>query len=422
MEKNKLANTAKVPPVQSSPISQNDPVINGRGRSSFGGLVTIVAVLVIVFAAGVGVGKGGLTIHKNSTVTSLPSQLDYTSVNAVYKALKDNYNGTLTQTQVLDGIKSGLAQSTKDPYTEYFNVAAAKDFSNQLNNTFSGVGAELGQDASGNLVVIAPISGTPAEKAGLRAKDLITSINGTATTGMTVDTAVSKIHGPKGTVVTLGIVRDGAQIPDLKITRDNIQIPSVNSKMLDNNIGYIHIVTFADDTSTLIKQTADKMKQAGVKGIVLDLRDNPGGEVNAAVDVSSEWLKSGTSIMQEKRGSTVVQSYQSTGDDSLVNIPTAVLINGGSASASEITAGALHDNKAATLIGEKSYGKGVVQQLIDLGDGSELKVTIASWYRPNGQNINKKGITPDQTVTISDADAKAGNDTQLQAAETYLNK
>jgi carboxyl-terminal processing protease len=163
------------------------------------------------------------------------------------------------------------------------------------------------------------------------------------------------------------------------------------------------------------------MKQTNVKGIILDLRGNPGGEVNAAVDVSSEWLPAGKSIMQEKRGSTIVQSYTSTGADTLVGIPTVVLIDKGSASASEITAGALHDNKAATLIGTQSYGKGVVQQLINLGDGSELKVTIASWYRPNGQNINKKGITPDQVVT-EPTDATPDNDPQLQAATAFLNK
>jgi carboxyl-terminal processing protease len=407
--------TAKSSPVTAAPIASSGSKIRS--------LVTIVVLTVVVFATGVGVGNGKLSFHQgNSSVSGLPNQLDYSSVNAVYKSLKDNYNGKLTETQVLDGIKTGLAQSTKDPYTEYFNPADAKSFSNQLNNTFSGVGAELGKDSSGNLVVVSPISGLPADKAGLKAKDIITSINGTTTSGMSVDDAVSKIHGPKGSVVTLGIVRAGAPIPDIKITRDTIIIPSVTSKTLDNNIGYIQIVSFANDTSALIKTTAAKMKSDGVKGIVLDLRGNPGGEVDAAVDVSSEWLPAGTSIMQEKRGSTVIQSYTSTGDDSLVGIPTVVLIDGGSASASEITAGALHDNKAATLIGEKSYGKGVVQQLINLGDGSELKVTVASWYRPNGQNINKKGITPDQTVTISAADATAGTDTQLQAAEAFLNK
>jgi carboxyl-terminal processing protease len=350
-------------------------------------------------------------------VTGLPASLDYSSVNDVYQALKDNYNGKLTQSQLLDGLKEGLAQATGDPYTEYFNPQQAKDFSNQLNNAFSGVGAELGKDADGNIIVVAPIAGFPAEKAGLKAQDIITDINGTSTADMTVEEAVSKVRGKAGTQVTLKVVRDKAQALTITITRDNIQIPSVSSKTLDNNIGYIQIITFGDDTSALIKQTAAKMKAAGVKGIVLDLRGNPGGEVDAAVDVASEWLPRGKTILQEKRGNDVIDTQVSTGQDDLLGIPTVVLIDEGSASASEITAGALHDNGAAYLIGHKSYGKGVVQQLISLGDGSQLKVTIASWYRPNGQNINKKGITPDKTV---DASTDSSSDAQLDAATSYL--
>jgi carboxyl-terminal processing protease len=188
------------------------------------------------------------------------------------------------------------------------------------------------------------------------------------------------------------------------------------------NIGYIRISTFADDTSSLIIKAADDLKAQNVKGIVLDLRNNPGGLLSAAVTVSSQWLPDGTTVLQEKRGSTVVQTYQSSGDSPLHGMPTVVLVNEGSASASEITAGALHDNKAATIIGTKSFGKGVVQQLINLKDGSELKVTVASWYRPNGQNINKKGITPDQIVQPAKDDTIAGNDAQKSAAIDYLEK
>ena len=182
----------------------------------------------------------------------------------------------------------------------------------------------------------------------------------------------------------------------------------------------MQISTFADDTAGLAQKAADQFKQANVKGLVLDLRENPGGLLDAAVHVSSLWLPQGQKVLDEKRGSTVVDSNSSLGGDELHGIPTVVLIDAGSASASEITAGALHDNKAAYLIGEKSYGKGVVQQLVNFGDGSQLKVTISSWYRPDGQNINHRGITPDKTVKLSDADVKAGNDTQLQAAEAYL--
>ena len=382
----------------------------------------LVLLAVIIFGAGYGFGQGRLSFHTNSTVNAnLPDSLDYSTVNQIYKSLKDNYNGKLTESQLIDGLKHGLAEATNDPYTVYFTAKEAQDFNSQLNQSFSGVGAELGKDKDGNLIVVAPIAGFPAETAGLKAQDIIATINGQTTAGLSIDDAVSKIRGKAGTDVTLGIVRNHAQQLTIKITRQNIQVPSVNTKILDNNIGYIQITTFADDTSGLIKQAATKMKQANVKGIVLDLRNNPGGLLTAAVDVSSEWLPQGTLVLQEKRGNTVVNSYNAEGDDELHGIPTVVLVNDGSASASEITTGALHDNKAAYVMGTKSYGKGVVQQLINFGDGSQLKVTVASWYRPDGENINHKGITPDKEVKQPDT-ATADNDPQLQAAETYLNK
>lgn len=392
-------------------------------------------LLIAIFLGGLGLGNGWFGRHlpwaTKPVASGLPTKLDYSSVNQVYQVLKQNYDGQLTQTQLLNGLKHGLAQATNDPYTEYFTAQETKAFNDELNNAFSGIGAELGKDSDGNLQVIAPIQGTPAAKAGLKAQDLIASINGVSTSGISVDNAVNKIRGPAGSKVTLQIVRDHSQTLNLTITRQNITVPTVTSKILPSNIGYLQITTFGNDTGRLAQKAAAQFKQANVKGVILDLRDNPGGLVNAAVDVSSLWLPAGKTIEQERRGSTVVDTDYAQGNNLLHGLPTVVLINDGSASASEITAGALHDNGAAYLIGQKSYGKGVVQQPICItgqtkADGTcpadELKVTIASWYRPNGQNINHRGITPDQTVKISDADAKAGIDTQLQAAETYLNK
>ena len=379
--------------------------------------------LLVVFSLGVQVGNGRIAVSFFSTTKSenpgLPAQLDYVSVNQVYQTLKQNYNGKLTTAQLLDGLKEGLAEATKDPYTEYFNPTDAKAFQDSLNNSFSGIGAELGKDDNGDLIIVAPLKGLPADKAGLRAQDIITSINGESTTGMSPDIAVGKIRGPKGTQVKLAVVRNHSDTLSFTITRDTIQLPSVTSKIVNDNIGYMQIISFSDDTAMLAAQAAQQFKQANVKGIVLDLRGNPGGLLDAAISVSSLWLPGGKTVVTEK-GTTGTQTYTATGDDPLYGIPTAILIDDGSASASEITAGALHDNGTARLIGEKSFGKGVVQQLIDLSDGSELKVTVASWYRPNGDNINKQGIMPDQTVALSDSDAKAGNDTQLTAAEAYL--
>ncbi len=380
-----------------------------------------ILILLAVFIVGVNIGNGRLEHNRPKAVSgNLPSKLDYSTVNQVYKSLKDNYDGSLNETQLEDGLKHGLAISTKDPYTVYFTAREAQDFKDELNNSFSGIGAQLGQDKDGNLEVIAPIDGLPADKAGLKAKDIIATIDHTSTSGMSVDDAVSKIRGKKGTKVTLQIVRNKAQALTFTITRDDIKLPSVKNKILDGNIGYLQITTFSEDTTELAKKAADDFKAKHVKGVILDLRDDPGGLLPQSVNIANLWLPQGRKILDQKRGTTVVESNSAVGDDELHGIPTVVLINSGSASASEITAGALHDNHAAYLIGEKSYGKGVVQQLINFGDGSQLKVTVASWYRPNGQNINKKGITPDKTVKISDADAKAGTDTQLQAAQTYL--
>jgi carboxyl-terminal processing protease len=385
-----------------------------------GKTVAAALVLVLVFSLGLEIGSGRITVYSGHTATgNLPKNLDYSSVNQVYQALKHNYDGSLDANKLLDGVKSGLAGAAGDPYTEYFSAAQAKDFNNELHGTFTGIGAELGQNSKGALQVVAPIAGFPAAKAGLRAQDIIAQIDGTTTTGMTVDAAANKIRGPKGTTVKLTILRDNA-LSDVNIVRDDIKVPSVNYKILPNNIGYMQITQFSDDTSDLAEKAAAAFKKAGVKGIVLDMRDNPGGILDAAVDVSNLWVPTGRMIVQEKRGSTVTRTYNAESNNPLHDIPTAVLVNSGSASAAEITAGALHDNKVAQVIGAKTYGKGSVQALLDLAGGAEMKVTVAKWYRPNGQNIDKKGIDPDQTVPMTDNDYKNNQDPQQDAALTWL--
>lgn len=387
-------------------------------------LATLTAVFV--FLVGVNVGSGKIDIpwpQRYQAVTgSLPNQLDYSSVNQVYQSIKDNYDGKLNEEQLIDGLKHGLAAATGDPYTTYFTPKEASDFESQLNNSFAGIGARLSKDTDGNLVVGEAIAGFPAQKAGLQAQDIIVQINGKDAGSLSLDDAILNIRGPAGTKVKLQVVRDRLETLTFDITRQEIKIPSVNTKLLDSNIGYIQITSFSDDTVSLAKKAATDFKAKNVKGIVLDLRDNPGGLLEASVGVSSMWLDQGKPVLQEKRGNTTVKSYSALGGSSLKNVPTVVLINGGSASASEITAGALRDHKAAYVIGEKSYGKGVVQELINFGDGSQLKVTVASWYRPNGKTINKQGITPDKRIKNTPTEVKAGVDAQLQAAQQHLSQ
>ncbi len=389
-------------------------------RVQFYALSTVV--VVVVFALGLFIGNGKLTFSPAPKgVTGLPANVDYSTVNEVYNALRANYDGKLTETQLLDGMKHGMATATNDPYTVYFTADEAKAFSNELQGTFSGIGAELELDEASNIVVVAPIGGSPAAAAGIRAKDVITTIDGQSTVGMSANDAVTKIRGKSGTVVTLGITRDGAPLT-IKVTRGNVQIPTATSKILDGNIGYLQVSQFSNGTFDLVQQAVSTFQQKGVTKIVLDLRDNPGGEVTTAQDISSLWLNQNALIMQERRGTTVVDEYKATGDNPLKGMQTVVLMNAGSASASEITALALKDNKAATIMGVTSYGKGVVQQVLPLTGGAQLKVTVAKWYSPNGTNINKKGITPDVTVKMTEADYKNGTDAQLNAAEAYLNK
>lgn len=384
-----------------------------------------ILAAVVIFGAGVGVGSGHLTfnqVFRKGVAKNLPASLDYSSVEQVYDSLRNNYDGQLDVNKLLDGLKEGMASASGDPYTEYFNPQQAKDFGSELSGSFTGIGAELSKDADNNIVIVAPIAGFPADKAGLKPKDVIVEINGKSVADMTITEAVNTIRGPKGTQVTLKVVRDNTQPLTFTITRDDITIPSVTSKILDGNIGYMQISRFGDDTASLSLKAANDFKQAGVRGVVLDLRSDPGGLLDAAVSVSSLWLPNGKTVLTERRGGEIIQTYNANGNAVLQGIPTVVLIDEGSASASEITAGALHDNGIAKLIGTKSFGKGSVQQLINFGDGSELKVTVARWYTPAGRNIDKEGIQPDQTVKRTVDDTKAGRDPQLDAATSLLNK
>lgn len=383
--------------------------------------VGAVIVAVIIFISGIAIGNGTVTLGTaNDAPANLPEDLDYSSVEEVYDKLRLHYNGKLTVEELLNGLKKGLAEATGDPYTEYFSPKEAEEFNQELEGSFTGIGAELGKDKDDNLVVISPIAGFPAEKAGLRPQDLITKINDESTYGMSVSDAVSKIRGPKDTEVTLTILRNKSQDLTFTIKRASITIPSVEWEVLDGNIGYLQISQYNRDTVALATQAAKEFKQKNVRGVVLDLRGNPGGLLDGAVGVSSLWLKGGTTVLKEKRGGVVTRTYNASGNDILAGMPTVVLINAGSASASEITAGALRDNKAATIIGEKSYGKGVVQEILMLPKGAELKVTVAQWLRPNGDMIDKKGISPDKEVKMSDEDYANERDPQKDAALQQL--
>lgn len=388
-------------------------------------LTTLVAVL-IVFGAGFAIGRGD--IHWGAKPASTNS-LDYSSVNQLYSLLSKNFDGSLDQTKLLNGIKSGLAGAAGDPYTVYFSPADAKTFNNELAGTITGIGAELGTDEQKNIVVISPISGYPADKAGLKAHDQIAAVDNQSTQGLSVDAVVNKIRGQAGSKVTLTIIRDSGNPFTVMITRQKITVPSVTYSE-DANIGYLKISQFSGDTVGLAQKAAQEFKAKNVKAVILDLRGDPGGYLSGAVGVSSLWLDSGKTVVSERRGSTVIETDTATGNNILKGLPTVVLIDGGSASASEITAGALHDNGAAELVGEKSFGKGSVQQIFCLANGvssdanncsgAEVKITFAHWYTPDGKNINKQGIKPDVTVSGSGVNLAENQDPQKDKAIQLL--
>lgn len=399
------------------------PVVAPEKRGRTSRVLAAVLAGVIIFGLGVNVGNGKIAVsHTKSVSGSLPNDLDYTSVEAVYDKLRTEYDGKLDQTTLMDGLKQGLAQATGDPFTEYFNAKDAKSFDDELNGSFTGIGAELGKNAQDNIEIISPIAGFPAEKAGLKSKDVIAAVDGESTAGKTVTQVVDKIRGPANTHVKLKIIRNNSEALDFDLVRATINIPSVKDEITPDNIGILTISRFGSDTATLARTAADKFKAANVKGVIVDLRGDPGGLLDAAESVSSLWLDPSQTVLLEKRDNVVVKTYHAEGSPVLKGVKTVVLINSGSASASEITAGALRDNNAATLIGTKSYGKGSVQQLLRLNDGAMLKVTSAHWFTPSGKGINKIGIDPDQKVERTDDDAKNNRDPQKQAAIDFIQK
>ncbi|HEX9679348.1 MAG TPA: S41 family peptidase [Candidatus Saccharimonadales bacterium] len=346
----------------------------------------------------------------------LPDDLDYSEVEEVYDSLRSNFDGQLDIEKLIDGLKAGLVEATGDPYTVYLTQEESNEFLDSLNGTFTGIGAELGIDDD-QLIVVAPLDGFPADKAGLRARDVVVKINGEDTIGIKVEEAVNKIRGPQGTEVTLTITRAGRTF-DLTITREEITVPSVTSE-IKNGLGYLRVSRFSEDTNQLARAAANQFRQSGVKGVILDLRNNGGGFLSGAVDLAGLWLD-GDVVVQERRSEQVIDTLEAGHNAILNGIPTIVLVNEGSASASEIVAGALKDHGAARLVGVTTFGKGSVQELEKLKSGGTLKVTIARWYTPNGHNIDNQGIGPDIEVKPSNKNIEDGNDVQRARAEKEL--
>lgn len=386
--------------------------------------VLVIVSFSILSAFAVGFLAGDDKISFNRSTVSLSSinepasaDLSIDGLQEIYNTLLNKYDGDVDPDDLLEGIKKGAVAAVGDTYTEYMSAAETEEFNNGLNGTFEGIGAELSKE-DGFVIIVAPIKGTPADKAGIRPRDIIIEIDGESSTDISVREAVTRIRGEKGTEVVLTVVRDGQRV-EVPIIRATIDIASVEWRVEDN-IGIVEIARFSTDTTELVEKAAAEFVEQGVQGVVLDMRGNPGGLLDQAVGVSSIWLARGSVVLEEKRGGEVIKTFKTQNQPVLKGMKTVILINEGSASASEIVAGALKDNGAATLMGQTSFGKGSVQQLINLKSGGSLKVTIARWYTPDGKNIDKEGITPDTEIEITSEDIENKVDPQLDAAKDSL--
>ena len=385
-----------------------------------GSMITIGLIVVL----GLGYIAGTFNNQIISTVAPLfgmksyAGTLDLSGLQTTYRTLKANYDGTTDDQALIEAANKGMVSALGDPYTLYFNAKEAAAFNNDLTGTIGGgIGVELSL-RNEHITVVRVLADNPGEKAGMAVGDVITNVNDTpVTAAMALNDVVLKIRGDVGTTVKI-IVARGTDTKDFTITRANVTNPSVYAKVT-NGIGIMTITRFDDQTGQLAQAAARSFKNQNVTSVILDLRGNGGGYLTAAQEVASLWLNNKTVVTERTKG-TITDDLKSGTDPILTGLPTTVLVNASSASASEITAGALQDNGVAKLVGVTTFGKGSVQKLIDLPGGAQLKVTIAKWYTPKGKNISKEGITPDKVVTISADDINAGRDPQLDAAKALL--
>lgn len=352
-------------------------------------------------------------------------KIDFSLFWKVWDILKEKHidREKIDAQKLVYGAINGMLKATGDPYSTFFSPEESKSFSEDLQGSFEGIGAELGiKDEI--LTVVAPLDDSPAQKSGLRAGDKILKIDGKISTDFTTDEAVKLIRGKKGTEIKLTVLHLGDQeTKEISITRDTIEIKSVKVIFMEDGIAHLKITKFGENTYKEFNEATNQIITKGSKGIVLDLRNNPGGLLDKAVEIASRMIPNGKIVVSEEDSQGKKKNLMTLGGDKLSSIPTVAIINEGSASASEILAGALRDNQGVTLIGQKSFGKGSVQELMSLPNGSSVKITIAKWLTPNGDYIMEKGIEPEIKVDMTADDFNNNRDPQLdKAVEIIKNK
>lgn len=353
--------------------------------------LSVVLALLIGMIAGV-----LLIMHQLQPTLRLNAELN--EVIGVYRTVKDNYYQKVDSKKLINGAVEGMLNSLDDPFSEYLDVDETTNLNDSTSGSFEGIGAEV-QKTDDAIKIVSPIKGSPAEKVGLKANDLIMKINGKSTSGLSVDQAVSKIRGAKGTAVTLEIKR-GSSTFTVKVKRAKVDQASVTGQLLasDKSIGRIQISTFAENTASGMKKTIKRLRKEGATHFIIDVRGNPGGLMNSALATSSMFLKNGQVIMRVKARTGKEEVYKAGkdyDDGFKVTEPVVVLADSGSASAAEIFSAALQQSAGVKVVGTQTFGKGTVQTVIPLSSNSEMKFTTAKWLTPNGTWINKKGVTPD---------------------------
>lgn len=347
-----------------------------------------------------------------------PNDVNFSIFWEAYQKLVSNYVGTIDAKKFLYGAIEGGFASTDDPYTNFMSPDITSEFENELTGELEGIGVKIG--ILDNIpAVIAPLPGSPAEKAGLKAKDKIIKVDDSDTSNLTIDEVVDKIRGKEGTTVKLTVERDGEN-KTFEIQREKISVETVTVSY-DGDVAILEISEFGTDTQEEFLKAVTEIKQKNISKVVLDLRNNPGGLLDGAVDVASQFFAKDTLVVTEE-GKSYKEDLKTTGDPVLENVKLVVLVNGGSASAAEILAGAVQDHGRGEIIGEKTFGKGTVQQYENLSDGSSVKITIAKWLTPKGTSIDKNGITPDIEVSEPDNILFEENDPVINRAMQELSK
>ena len=390
-------------------------MVTGEKRQQLSWFLTLIIVAIVSFVAGARSDALFANVASVFGVRTSNKTIDLSSVQKTYQELVANYDGKLDTQKLIYGANRGLVEAAGDPHTAYMDPDETKEFDKSLSGQIGGgIGAEIGL-RSNKPTIIKPLENSPAQKAGIKAGEAIVKVNDESSSDWSVEKVVSKIRGEVGTSVKLTLL-SGGQTREVSVVRQNIVSPAVESE-IDGEIGILKVNRFGDDTVSLSRKYASEFVEKGVKKVILDLRNNPGGTVGAAQGLLGIWLDNQIA-MTERRGSEIVKTLRTTGTPILGNMKTVVLINGNSASASEITAGALREYGKATLVGQKSYGKGSVQIVLGLPGGSQMKVTEARWYTPKGKNIDKTGIEPDVKVDLSSDDVNNNVDPQMDKAKS----